>query len=52
MIFPIAQMEVRIQNGNQHQMWNFGNEKKKCKLVDGNKYATNEPILEHNSMKA
>jgi hypothetical protein len=34
-------MEVKIRNG-----------KEKCKLVDVNKYATNEPILEHTSMKA
>jgi hypothetical protein len=33
-------------------MWNFGNEKEKCKLVDVDKYATNEPILDRTSMKA
>jgi hypothetical protein len=32
MLFPIAQMEVRIQNGKQQQMWNFGNEKRSANL--------------------
>jgi hypothetical protein len=33
-------------------MWNFGNEKEKCKPMDANKFATNESILEHTSMRA
>jgi hypothetical protein len=28
MLFPVTQMEVRIRNGNQHWMWNFGMKKK------------------------
>jgi len=45
-------------NGSENSKWKptlnveFWNGKKKCKLVDVNKYATNEPILEHTSMKA
>jgi hypothetical protein len=34
-------MEVTIGNGN-----------KKCKPMDANKFATNESVLEHTSMKA
>jgi hypothetical protein len=45
-------MEVRIGNGNDQEMWNFGKEKENKELMDVDKFTTNESTFEHASLKA
>jgi hypothetical protein len=52
MLFPTTQMEVRIENGTRRKHGILEIKKGRCKLVDANKFARNEPALEHTSMKA
>ncbi len=52
MLFPIAQMEVRIKNGTSEKVGILEIKKDRCKHVDANKSVTNEPTLEHTPMKA
>ncbi len=52
MLFPTAQMEVRMKNGTSKKARILEIKKDECKLVDANKYVTNELTLEHTPMRA
>ncbi len=51
MLFPVAQMEVRIGNGTRRKHGILEIKKGRSKLVDVDKFARNELTLEHTSMK-
>ncbi len=52
MLFPATQMEVRIGNETRRKHGIMEIKKGRCKLVDVDEFARNEPALEHTSMKA